>query len=88
LETLPSLEYFIKEAASVRAISDIIGHITGKAFYLEVKKSVKEINPLKGRALLQDWWLKKQRKSGAYAEFVYPENLEKVIQDLKDLAIR
>lgn len=88
MEELPRLEYFIKEAASVRGISDIVGHINGKAFYLEAKKSRAEAMKLTGRNVLQRWFLNKQQKAGAYASFVYPENLETVINDLKSLAIR
>lgn len=80
LDKLP-LYYFIKEAASIRGLPDIIGITKGGRFFsLEVKKDSSEMNC--PRTPLQRYVLNKIKDLGGFAEFVYPENLNEVIHAL------
>ena len=80
LNTLPECEYFIKEAVSIRALPDIIGVWRGLPFYLEVKRSISELSC--PRTKLQDYTLKKFEKAGAFTSFIYPENVQEVLNEL------
>ena len=82
LRQIPHSEWFVKEAKSIRGISDIIGTVAGKSVYLEVKRSKSEANKNTGRICLQQYFLDKMRAVGAYASFVYPENIDNVLNDL------
>ena len=80
LDKLP-LYYFIKEAASIKELPDIIGITKGGRFFaLEVKKDLSELNC--HRTPLQRYILNKIKDLGGFAEFVYPENLNEVIHAL------
>ena len=78
LDTIPCY-YFRKEAASIRGLPDIIGVTKGGRFFaFEVKKAKSELGCR--RTALQDYILKKIRKMGGFAEFIYPENFEQTIK--------
>ena len=85
LDSLPECEYFIIEAVSIRALPDIIGVWRGLPFYLEVKRSEDELGC--PRTKLQEYTLKKFEKAGAFASFIYPENVQEILQELIDMAI-
>ena len=85
LDSLPECEYFIKEAVSIRALPDIIGVWRGLPFYLEVKRSKDELGC--PRTKLQEYTLKKFEKAGAFASFIYPENVREVLEELIATAI-
>ena len=77
LESMPNLKYFVKEAASIRAIPDIIGCCKGKFFAIELKRSQKEASKTTGRIVQQAHWLKTWDKDcWANTFLVYPENFE------------
>lgn len=74
--------YFVKEAASIRGIPDIIGCHKGRFFALEVKRSKKEASVKTGRVCLQKYRIQKIITNGGYAALIYPENYIKVLSDL------
>jgi len=86
LDKIPGCYFFVKEAASIRGLPDIVGLVNGNFFALEVKRSLKEAGKRTGRIVLQRLVLSKIRGVGGYACFVYPENLSEVLQDIRELA--
>jgi len=75
--------FFIKEAAAIRGIPDIIGCLNGYFFALELKSSYKEAIKNTGRIVLQQVVLDKMRLNSAYAEVVYPENFITAMENLR-----
>lgn len=59
-----------------------MGCRNGKFFGLEVKRSKAEAVKKTGRTVLQRHVLQKIRASGGFAEFIYPENQDVVIENL------
>lgn len=84
LEKLPRTSYFIKEAASVRGISDIIACVNGHFVAIELKRSKKELG--KPRTKLQSYFIKKIIKANGYGLFMYPENFDDTRKILQELA--
>ena len=89
LDKIKGLYYFIKEAAAIRGIPDIVIVYKGKSYFWELKRSkweifykTKEGMNLHGRTALQWHTIQKIRKAGGIADFVYPENLEDKIREL------
>ena len=88
LDGIPGLYYFVKEAAAIRGIPDIIGCTkSGRFFAMELKKSKDEVYyktkaglKLTGGTKLQWHNIQKIRKAGGIADFVYPENLKDMIK--------
>jgi len=74
------------ESASIRGIPDRIGIINGRFIALEFKKDDKDLFPPKGRAKLQAHELRKIRRAGGYAEFIFPGNFTKIYNDLKRIS--
>ena len=85
LKEIPRSKFFVKEAAAIRGISDIIGCVNGRAVYLEVKRDQKESLKKTGRIVLQRYFLEQMRMVGAVAEFVYPENHQEILEILRTL---
>jgi hypothetical protein len=83
LDKLPHCWYFVKEAGSIRGLPDIVGLNRGRFFALELKKEKVKLN---GRAVLQDYVLKKIRSYGGFAEFTYPENWESIYTRLDNIS--
>lgn len=81
LRALNDCYWFTKEAKSIRGIPDIVGSINGKFFALECKKSKNA-----KRTRLQEYTIQKIKDDKGYATFVYPENLDRVINELESLA--
>lgn len=78
LDNIPCY-YFLKEAASLRGLPDIIGVTKGGRFFaFEVKKGESELGCK--RTALQAYILKKIRNMGGFAEFLYPENFQRTIK--------
>jgi len=65
------------QQVAIRGIPDRIGVINGKFFALELKTS-----KTARRAKLQIYIINKIRSAGGYAEFVYPENFDTVMEGL------
>lgn len=82
LEAIEYLYYFVKEAKALRAIPDIVGHIKGRYFMLEVKKDGSNSSLNHPRAKLQAYRMQQCRNRGGFAEFVYPENCDEIIKKL------
>jgi hypothetical protein len=76
--------FFTKEALALRGFPDIIGCFHGRFIGLEVKRSRAEAMKKTGRTPLQNHILEKIRYSGGFAEFIYPENEEEIIQRIED----
>ena len=85
LRAIPNSYFFVKEAASLRGIPDVIGVINGRFVALELKRSEKEARKKTGRIVLQRHVLSLMRKAGAFAEIVYPENSRSILLKLREL---
>lgn len=70
--------YFIKEAAALRGIPDIIGCYRSMYFALEIKKNKTEASRRTGRIVQQRYELKKITDHGGFGAIVYPENFEEM----------
>ena len=83
-----NLYVFSKEAVSVRGIPDIVGCYNGTYFALEVKKAKSEVYNKygimkdKGRIVLQKYNIQKTIECGGFASFIYPENMNEVLEKL------
>jgi len=77
LKEFKRMFFFTKEAVGIRGIPDIIGCCSGRFFALEVKahRNAK-------RTRLQEWKISLIRKAGGFAEFIYPENCDEVLERL------
>jgi hypothetical protein len=84
LKTIPCSYFFVKEAGSIRGISDIIGCINGTFVSLEVKKSLEESKKYSPRNALQDKFLADIRKVNGIAYKIYPENEEEILNHLRE----
>ena len=84
LKKVDDLYFFVKEAAAIRGIPDIIGCYKGKFFAWELKRSEKESRS-SGRAALQKYTIGLVRKAGGIGEFVYPENYKEKFNELISL---
>ena len=82
LDKIPNLYYFVKEAASLRGISDIIGCYNGRFFAWELKRSEKEAQKETGRIVLQRHNIGKVQLAGGIGQVVYPENFEECLEEL------
>lgn len=88
LDTIPGIYYFIKEARGLRGLPDIIGFLNGRAFVWELKRSEAEANKRTGRIVLQRLVLQKIKKTGCIARFVYPENFNECLEELRRAGIK
>jgi hypothetical protein len=73
LKTLPNTYFFVKEAAAIRGIPDIIGCMNGRYFALELKKDLKETQKLTGRIVLQREAIRKTHDAGGIGCILSPE---------------
>jgi Holliday junction resolvase len=78
LESYPPdmVYYFIKEAASIRAIPDIIVCVNGFFLTIEIKRSRYEAMKKKGRVVQQKYEATKIKRAKGHAWICYPENYE------------
>ena len=70
--------FFIKEAAALRGIPDIIGAINGRHFEIEVK--AKEERYATGRLALQVHNLTEVIQDGGFGMVVYPSNFDLFVE--------
>lgn len=82
LSEIDQLYFFVKEAASLRGIPDIVGCYKGKFFAWELKKSEAESKKKSPRHALQKYTIGQIQNTGGIASFVYPENLEEKLEEL------
>ena len=82
LDTREKLYYFVKEAGSIRGISDIVGCYNGHYFAMELKRSESEARKNTGRIVLQRYTLRQVSIAGGFGYIVHPQNLQEVLQDL------
>lgn len=86
LKLIDSSFFFVKEAKAIRGIADIIGCINGRFVALEVKKELAGAMRRTGRTVLQRKTIQDIQKAGGYGAFVYPENEEEILNDLKEIS--
>lgn len=72
----------------VRGIPDRVYCCNGLFVALEFKKSKKEAEKQTGRAALQRRILMRITQAGGYAAFIYPENKERVLNDIRKIAAK
>lgn len=85
LRKLPKTWWAIKEARAIRGLPDIYGCVNGNFVTLEVKKNQAEAMETTGRIVLQRKTINDVKDAGGFAEFVYPENEEFIINLLIEL---
>jgi hypothetical protein len=86
LREIPYCYFFVKEAAAIKGIPDIVGHVNGHFFALEVKKNKAAARETKGRAVLQRYEIAKIRSKGGQGWFIYPENMDEVLEKIRVLS--
>lgn len=72
------------ESPSVRGISDRLGIANGTLLAIEVK--VSRNGTYSPRARLQKYFIDCVNKYGGYGTFLYPENFDQVLEDIKHIA--
>lgn len=89
LKQVKDLYFFIKEAAAIRGIPDVIICYKGRFIAWELKKSKYEVHyktkggiKATGRVALQLHIIQKIREAGGEADFIYPENLEEKLREV------
>lgn len=88
LEQLTGLYFFVKEAAALRGISDLIGCLNGLFFALELKKDLSSTRRKTGRIVLQKYHIEKVKKAGGFACITCPETWAKDLADLISMGTR
>lgn len=86
LDELPNSVFFVKEAGSIRGISDIIGCCNGRFVALELKRSMREASKKTGRIVLQRHFLTKISRADGFSAMVYPENADYIFNLLESMA--
>lgn len=86
LKTLPNTYYFVKEAASIRGIPDLILVINGRFVALELKRDLKSMRATTGRIVLQRHNIDKINKAGGFGCIVCPETFDEVFAYLKSIS--
>jgi hypothetical protein len=86
LDALPNSYFFVKEAAALRGIPDIIGCCNGLFVALELKRSAAEARKKTGRIVLQKHIIGKMSRANGYALIVHPENADEVLEFLTEQA--
>lgn len=76
------LYYFVKEAATIRGIPDIILCANGLFLAWELKPSRYEAEKTSGRIVLQKYTLTRIAQSRGMGRIVHPENLEECLEEL------
>lgn len=85
LKEIDGLYYFVKEAAAIRGIPDIIICYKGRFIAWELKRSQAVANSKRDGHELQKYVIEKINKSGGMARIVYPENLKECLDELMSL---
>jgi hypothetical protein len=84
LKKIPNSYFCKKEAGSIRGIPDILGCVNSRAVALELKRDGDSLS--ESRCKLQAWTIRKINDAGGYACFVFPENLNFILCELKLMA--
>lgn len=77
----------VKEAKSIRGLSDTYGTFRGKPIYVEFKRSKKHAQEQTGRIVLQRLFLQRHAELGAICAFIYPENFEEFMTYLNSFPL-
>jgi hypothetical protein len=85
LKDINGLYYFVKEAASIRGIPDIIICYKGRFIAWELKRSQKVAETWRDGHELQKYNIKKIGDSGGIGRVVYPENFKECLEELLKL---
>lgn len=85
LKDIDGLYFFVKEAASIRGIPDIIGCYKGRFFAWELKRSEKESLKKRDGHELQKYVISKIVKAGGIGRITYPENFQECINELLNI---
>jgi len=85
LKDIKDCYFFVKEAAAIRGIPDIIGCYKGMFFAWELKRSEKEASKKRDGYELQKYNIKKINDSGGIGRIVYPENFKECLEELFNL---
>ena len=72
----PDCYYFVKEAAALRGIADIIGCYKGRFFAWELKRSESAAHSKRDGHELQLYHLELVKRANGIARVVYPENFD------------
>ena len=86
LKKLPLSWWLTAQMLSILGIPDLIGCVNGKFVALELKISKEAAERKSGKTVLQARILLLIRNAGGYAEFVYPENWEKIHREVSAMA--
>lgn len=87
LKQIPKSFFISVQQASLSGHPDKVGTINGYGVFLELKRKGLRLKlGENGATKLQNYHLSKFRMAGAYAEVVRPENYERVLVDLMQLA--
>jgi len=85
LKDIDNLYYFVKEAAAIRGIPDLIICYKGRFIAWELKRSEKVALTWRDGHELQKYNIKKICDSGGIARVVYPENFKESLEELLNL---
>jgi penicillin-binding protein-related factor A (putative recombinase) len=85
LKDINGLYFFVKEAAAIRGIPDIIICYHGRFIAWELKRSQKVAESWRDGHELQKYNIKKINESGGIARIVYPENFQECLDELMSL---
>jgi penicillin-binding protein-related factor A (putative recombinase) len=85
LKDIDNLYYFVKEAAAIRGIPDLIICYKGRFIAWELKRSEKVALTWRDGHELQKYNIKKICDSGGIARVVYPENFKDSLEELLNL---
>jgi len=83
LRCIPNSFFTVKEAKSLRGLPDIYGCVNGHFVTLEVKRTRAEAERKTGRIVLQRKIIQDIQKAKGYASFIYPENKEHILKELR-----
>lgn len=85
LQGINGMYFFVKEAAAIRGIPDIIGSYKGRFFAWELKRSEKVAHQWRDGHELQKYNINKINESGGIGRIVYPENFKECLEELLNL---
>jgi penicillin-binding protein-related factor A (putative recombinase) len=84
LKEVPKSYWFMKTAgSSIRGTPDVLGIVNGRFIALELKRTRKLSEVRTKTTELQKYKLRLLKDVGAYSSFVYPENLDKILSDIR-----
>ena len=83
LKAIPNSYWIKTQMVSLSGVPDILGCVNGRFVALELKASWREARK---KHYLQKHVIKRIRQTGGYAEFIYPENEELIIEEIKEFS--